>query len=377
MSGQLVLLGGASLLMASTGLAASAQTVPPPAADDGTARTRLVILGDAGGRTAWRGLGEGGMSAAVRIGKDVYLVDFGAGWLDAFYQAKLGTPGDPSVPGGLETLRAGFITHLHADHVADYGRLVQFGPSDGLQRRKSPVEIYGPGRVARTESMSSGIRSPKTPVRPANPSPGTIDLTKSLLDAYAADINDNMSDGGKPHPDAYLGVHDIAVPAAAGASPSRPSPRMSPFQIYADENVRVLATLVDHAPLFPAFAFRFETPDGAIVFSGDTGRSDNLIELAKGADVLVHEAIDMSWPRKMLPEPRSAADEAKLRHLLEAHTDIAELGPLAQQAKVRTLVVSHLSPPTTSDQGYLSQIKGFDGTAVVGRRLFSLSLPLK
>lgn len=355
--------------------AAKAQSPPLQAGKEEAVRTRLVILGNAGGRTAWRGLGEGSMSAAIQVGKDVYLIDFGSGWLDAYYQAKLGTPGDNAVPGGLETLRAGFITHLHADHIADYARLIQFGPTDGLQRRKSPVEIFGPARV--TERMFDGVRDRTLLVRPENPAPGISDLTRSLLEAYATDINDNMSDGGRPHPNAYLKPNDIVVPQEVSASPSRPSPRMFPFQIYRDENVRVLATLVNHAPMYPSFAFRFETLDGVIVFSGDTNRNDNLIELAKGADILVHEVIDMNWPRRMLPEPRSAADEAKLRHLLEAHTDIAELGPIAQEAGARILVVSHLSPPTTLDAEYLSQIKGFSGTTVIGRRLFSITLPLR
>ena len=340
-------------------------------------RTRLVILGDAGGRTAWRGRGDGSMSAAVQIDKDVYLVDFGSGWLDAYYQAGLATPGDPDVPGGLETLRAGFVTHLHADHMADYAKLVQFGPTDGLQKRKTPVQVFGPGRLRDVDKLFPGVKDRSTLIRPNDPAPGLQDITESLLDANAADINDNMSDGGRPSPRAYLKANDIAIPASAGASPANPSPKMSPFEIYKDEHLRVLATLVNHAPMYPAFAYRFETPGGVIVFSGDTNRNENLIEMAKGADVLVHEAIDMNWPRKMLPEPRSQADEAKLRHLLEAHTDVAQLGSIAQDAGVRLLVVTHLSPPTTSDADYLSQIKGFSGVAIVGRRLASLSLPLK
>ena len=363
-------------LMILTGKPAEAQPANPVIQAE-TGRTRVVILGEQGGRTAWRGLGHAGMSAAVQIDKDVYLVDFGAGWQDAFFQAGLGVPGNPIRPGGLETLRAGFITHLHADHVADYGRLIQFGPTDGLQLRKSPVVIYGPGRVADGAKMFAGIKDPKKLIRPDNPAPGIRDLTDSLMDAHATDINDNMSDGGKPHPSAYLNVNDIALPEGTGASPANPAPRMRPFQIYKDEKVRVLATLVNHAPIFPAFAYRFETPDGVIVFSGDTNRNDNLIELAKGADVLVHEVIDMNWPRKYLPEPRSQADEAKLRHLLEAHTDVAEVGSVAREAGARTLVLSHFSPPTTSDADYLAQVKSYSGTILVGRRLFSLTLPVK
>jgi ribonuclease BN (tRNA processing enzyme) len=318
------------------------------------------------------------MSAAVQVGKDVYLVDFGSGWLDAYYQSGLATPGDPAVPGGLETLRAAFITHLHADHVADYDRLIQFGSTDGLQKRKAPVEVFGPGRVTGDGvKMFPGIHAPNALVRPNDPAPGTIGMTESLIEAFAADINDNMSDGGRPNPRTYLHPNDIVIPVQTGASYANPAPRMSPFQVYKDENVRVLATLVNHAPMFPAFGYRFETPDGAIAFSGDTGPNPNVIELAKGADVLVHEAEDMDFPRRMLPEPRSVNDEAKLRHLLQAHTDVAVLGGIAQSAGVRALVITHLGPPTTPDTIWLGRITGFSGKAYVGRRLFSLALPLR
>lgn len=347
-----------------------------PVAAQTAPRTRLVVLGSAAGRTAWRGLGQGSTSYAIQVGTDVYLVDFGSGWLDAYYQAGLATPGAPSIPGGLETLRAGFITHLHADHITDFGRLIQFGPTDGLQKRKTAVEIYGPGRVAYDSTLFTHVDA-KALVRPDNPSPGTRDMFESLIDAYATDINDNMSDGGRPNPHKYISLHDIVIPTAAGASASKPSPRMAPFQVYKDEKVTVYATLVNHAPMFPAFAYRFETPDGGIVFSGDTGRNDNLIELARGADVLVHEVEDMNWPRSFMPEPRSAADEAKLRHLLEAHTDAMTVGTIAQDAHVKVLVVSHLGPPTTTDAQWLAQIKGFAGKVYVGRRLFTIELPLK
>ncbi|MCC5348697.1 MBL fold metallo-hydrolase, partial [Staphylococcus aureus] len=66
---------------------------------------------------------------------------------------------------------------------------------------------------------------------------------------------------------------------------------MKPVVFYEDDRVKVSATLVQHAPVFPSFAFRFDTEDGSVVFSGDTGPSENLVRMARGADVLVHEVI--------------------------------------------------------------------------------------
>jgi ribonuclease BN (tRNA processing enzyme) len=59
--------------------------------------------------------------------------------------------------------------------------------------------------------------------------------------------------------------------------------------------VRVSATPVNYVPVWPSFAFRFDTDDGAVVFSGDTVPSQNLIRMAKGANILVHEVIVSEW----------------------------------------------------------------------------------
>src|SRR3954464_2019527 len=101
-----------------------------------------------------------------------------------------------------------------------------------------------------------------------------------------------------------------------------PSPPMEPFKIFEDDRVRVSATLVDHAPIWPAFGYRFDTDDGSIAFSGDTGRSENLIKLAKGADILVHEVIVTSFVNKLFPTPRTVGQEGLIRHLLDHHTRV-------------------------------------------------------
>ncbi|SPC07659.1 MBL fold metallo-hydrolase [Cupriavidus oxalaticus] len=104
-----------------------AQPAPPVPIEQRT-EASLVLLGTAGGRTSWRGTQSAGISSAVVVNGQVYLIDFGAGWLRRYFQAGLGAS-PPSR--GLESLRAAFITHLHADHIIDYPSLVLFGASDG------------------------------------------------------------------------------------------------------------------------------------------------------------------------------------------------------------------------------------------------------
>ena len=131
---------------------------------------------------------------------------------------------------------------------------------------------------------------------------------------------------------------------------------------------------MDHAPVWPAFAYRFDTDDGSIVFSGDTARCENLIKLAKGADVLVHEVIVTSFIHRLFPAPRSAADEGLMQHLFSAHTQVEEVGAIAEAAGVKKLVLSHIVPGNATREQLLPAGKGFSGELVIGRDLMQIGV---
>ncbi len=85
-----------------------------------------------------------------------------------------------------------------------------------------------------------------------------------------------------------------------------------------DENVKVTAARVEHPLVTDAFAYRFDAPDRSIVISGDTHRSDNLVKLARGADVLVHEAM---WCRVSIGWwPSAQCDDPEEAHHRQSHT---------------------------------------------------------
>ncbi len=335
-------------------------------------RTSLVLLGTAAGRTSYNGTSLAGISSALVVDGDVYLVDFGAGWLRRYFQAGLGKmPGKP----GLSSLRAAFITHLHADHVVDYPSLFLFGTTDGLAARKNPVRVFGPGPRGSLVPVVGANRTNVPVIHPENPTPGTVAMTESIYAAFANDINDNIRDSQKPDPHTLVAVEDIKVPDGVVVNADRdPAPDMQPFPVYQDERVKVTAILVSHAPVYPSFAFRFDTADGSVVFSGDTSPSPNLIRLAKGADILVHEVIDTKWIDEFLPKPRNAAQEAKARHLLEAHTAVEAVGAVAQASGVKTLVLSHLAPADSTDSRWRRAQEGYSGRVVVGTELTWLSV---
>ena len=85
---------------------------------------------------------------------------------------------------------------------------------------------------------------------------------------------------------------------------------------------------MQHAPVFPAFGFRFDTPHGSVVFSGDTGPCDNVVRLAQGADVLVHEVIDVDTCRPALRA--CPTTEAVRNHLASSHSTPEQVGAIAR-----------------------------------------------
>jgi ribonuclease BN (tRNA processing enzyme) len=344
--------------------------------DAARSRTRLLLLGTAGGPTWWPNSDQCGISSAVAVADAYYLVDCGEGVGRRLQQAV--SPNNSRTVTGAG-LRAIFLTHLHSDHTVDYPNLLLFGLFTGLDRAASPLKVFGPGRRGQMAPVFSlpGSPPPAPPIiSPDNPTPGTKDMTRYIAQAFATDLNDRIRDNGKRSLEALVDVHDVDIPQIAGfKSPNEtPAPSMEPFKVFEDDRVRVSATLVDHAPVWPAFAYRFDTDDGSVVFSGDTARSENLIKLAKGADILVHEVIVTSWVNGLYPPPRSAAEEGLLQHLLSAHTLVEEVGGIAETAGVKKLVLSHIVPGNATREQLLPAGKGFSGELVIGRDLMQIAV---
>jgi ribonuclease BN (tRNA processing enzyme) len=119
-----------------------------------------------------------------------------------------------------------------------------------------------------------------------------------------------------------------------------------------DDNARVLATVVPHPPVTPALAYRFEFKSRSIVFSGDTAPSDAMTALAKDADVLVHEAIYVPaiepYVKDQIARGRPVKQADFMAHMKADHTPVEDVGRIAQEAGVKTLVLSHLTPTIDS-----------------------------
>ena len=164
-------------------------------------------------------------------------------------------------------------------------------------------------------------------------------------------------------PDIDLGVE------ASGASITTAAPPMEPVEIYPlDENgVRVTAILVQHAPVFPAFAYRFDTPSGSAVFSGDTGPCDNVVRLAQGADYLVHEVIDLDFISDRVAKLPNR--DNIINHLTESHTSPEDAGRIAATSRCQDAGAQ--SPGTRrqrdpEDEWESRASTEFDGNVVCG-----------
>ncbi|UKA76167.1 MBL fold metallo-hydrolase [Arthrobacter sp. FW306-07-I] len=350
----------------SAGATASARKFGPAAADGH--RTRLVLLGTSGGPPYWPGGTREGISSALVVGDRYYLIDAGHGVMRQLRAAKLGPNFDKDLDGPLDVLAGIFLTHLHSDHVVDLNNILSEGLYNGLQTVKK-IPIWGPGNRGQVPALFGSGVAPE-PVSPGNPTPGTKEMTDLIVQAYATDFNDRLFDNRKPRPEQLWEAHDVPVPAQYLKSPNtQPCPEMDPFTFYEDDHVKVSATLVNHAPVFPALAYRFDTADGSVVFSGDTGKNPNLVKLAKNTDALVHEVIDKAWPESLFPTPRTPAQEGLYEHLVKAHTLIEDVGPVAQEARAKTLVLSHLVPGNRPDEVWADCGKGFDGQLVIGHDL--------
>src|SRR5205814_100875 len=178
-----------------------------------------------------------GPSVAIVVNGAAYIVDCGPGIVRRAAAAQRA---------GVEALAANkltraFVTHLHTDHTLGYPDLIFTSWGQG---RIEPLEVYGP----------KGIKA----------------MTEHLLKAYEEDI--------------FVRTHGLEPTNKEGYKVN--AHEIEPGIIYRDQNVTVRAFPVKHGSWAQAFGYRFETPDQAIVISGDTAPSPSIVDNCHGCDVL-------------------------------------------------------------------------------------------
>ncbi len=310
--------------------------------------TELILLGTAGAPLPVAG--RGGISSALVVDGRVFVIDCGRGSPSAFAGAGL----------DFSRLEAVFLTHLHADHTGDLAGLLLYpwGVREGAEGPLPPIRVYGPSRP---ETLPEGdaLFHRETTIYPERPAPGAADLVASILAGYAYHLNVMPLDAHMPDAGALVRGTDIHVPARTEGIPR------VPVVVVDDEAVRVTAVAVTHGHAVPALGYRFDTADGSVVFSGDTTVNDDLIALAQGADILVHQVADLGYLK------RHGMTGAELTRMAALHTDVSEVGGVAERARVRELILSHYLPadPDAITEADWAQRggQGFGGTTTAGR----------
>lgn len=235
-----------------------------------------------------------------------------------------------------------FITHPHSDHTAGLGALMMW-----LYDRGDPnkvVGIYGP--------------------------PGTVASVQGLMQFVTVNAEIRISDGTKSIPATRLFI----------------SKDIDEGLVFQDANVRVTAVENTHFHFPPgspgygkyrSYAYRFDATDRSVVFTGDTGPSDAIAQLAEGADLLIAEATNPVdefkeeairaglWPQ--------TSEEQKnfIRHHIEEHLLPEELGKMASSANVKTVVMTHTQPSPNNDYShYIDEVKKhYSGKVLVAKDL--------
>ncbi|CAN7691321.1 MBL fold metallo-hydrolase [Mesorhizobium sp. LjNodule214] len=253
---------------------------------------RLVLLGSKGG-PALRPGGPWPSSSLLELGGRTIVVDCGLGITRGMVDAGI----------GLKALDLIFITHLHSDHVLELGPLIHTAWTAGLA---NPVKVFGP--------------------------PGTGYIWQHFCQAMAFDIEIRIVDEGRPD------IRELVSVVEFGEG-----------LVLEEGGLKVTALRVDHPPVTDCFALRFEHGGGSVVFSADTAFFPPLAGFARGADILVHEAMLEQGIERLVAK---TGNGARLReHLLASHSFAEEAGRIASDAGVKRLVLNHLIPADDPEVG--------------------------
>lgn len=276
----------------------------------------MVILGTAGGPTPKPNRFPA--AYALVVDDDVYLVDAGNGVAQQLARAGI----------GINRVRHIFISHHHSDHDADVGTVALLAWATNPQL---PVSVWGPAPI---RAQMAAYRE------------------------YARfDIDTRTADEGRPDFDAMTRVVEFNEEGL----------------LLDDGKVKVRCVRNLHPPIRESYALRFDTPDRSVAFSGDTTYSPSVVALAKGADVLVHEVMYLPALDALIASEPNA--KTLREHLLASHSTPEQVGRVATEAGVGTLVLSHFVPggPMVADQTWLAEVRPhFSGRIVIAHDLMTL-----
>src|SRR5690348_918495 len=281
--------------------------------------TELLMLGTAGGPPLRKDRSE--PATLLIVDGRPYLIDCGIGTIRRLVEV-----GIPS-----ETIGTIFFTHLHPDHdlgLADVMANDYFHLDLASDARK--INIYGPPQ------------------------------TSELVDAAFQYISIPFEVFAAEKPGFQLGRrnHGLTSPFVAHEIDNE-------GVVYRDDKIQITAAENSHYALMPAqfrahfksYSYRIQTPHGVVVFTGDTGPSDAVAKLARGADVLVAEVEESSAELRGFIDQMAAQNHwtpARKQefdaHMEQEHLTVDSLGELASKAQVQSVLFYHYDPQNKAAQ---------------------------
>lgn len=233
----------------------------------------------------------------VIFGDRIFLVDAGTGSWERIQAA------------GISGQRLGgvFLTHLHSDHIGDLGE-VNLG--SWVAGRFAPLRVFGPTGVER--------------------------VVAGFNESYALDSQYRTAHHGE----------GVAPTQTAGLE-ARPFDGSAPYIVFAESGFIATAFPVKHDPVSPAVGYKFFYKGRTVVVSGDTAYTESIVENARDADLLIHEAQANHMVAKMADAAKSGGN-ANLAKILEDipayHTSPEDAARAASEAGADWLVLTHLTP---------------------------------
>ncbi len=277
-----------------------------------------------------------GPCIAVLAGNQAFIFDSGSGSI-----RKLMRMGFP-----IGKLQAEFLTHLHSDHIDGLGEALLQAWIGG--HRSSPLPVYGP--------------------------PGTEKVVAGFNEAYATDSTYRVAHHGPKvaQPRGFGGAAQIITLADS----------TNAQVVYDKGGVRITVIRVDHGPIKPAYGYRIDYKGRSVAISGDTIYSPSFAVVAKGVDLMFHEALnkDMVAALGAKMAERGQANNAQIMHDIQNyHASPEDAARAAKEAGVSTLVLYHLVPPLPSkliEPMFLGKAPSiFGGQLLVGKDGMIVSLP--
>lgn len=242
-----------------------------------------------------------GPCTAVVAGKRVFIVDAGEGAGRVLGRLGVGAA-DTSV----------LLTHFHSDHIDGLGNIT-------LQHwvgynATAPLPVYGP--------------------------PGVERVVAGFNEAYALDNGYRTAHHGEP----------VAPSSGAGlqARPFAILDGADSVVVLNDGGLKITAFRVDHGPVKPAVGYRFDYKGRSVVVSGDTSIAAATAAQARGADLLLHDALDPELTRLLHDSSLEAGKPKRAKifaDIPDYHASPEEIATLAQKAGVKGLVLTHVIPP--------------------------------